>query len=142
MIFNKQITYLDDVKEFFIWLCDDEGLSFHPDTPFEDYTNAFGKTIYTPEESRILNRLMEVCFTICKAKDEDIYDLSIDIAKKVEINQNVSTRFNHYLDLLFNEVHNDFCTKSGDISPDQQVELDSLTEKMINLITEQVFQNL
>ena len=42
---------------------------------------------------------------------------------------------------LFNDVHKEFETESGDISPSQVVELDRLKEKMAKLISEQVFSN-
>lgn len=42
----------------------------------------------------------------------------------------------------FNFSHELAGTKSGDISPDQQLELDDLTEKLKNLIIRQTAQNL
>ncbi len=46
------------------------------------------------------------------------------------------------IDGVFNELHQKFPTKSGDISPMQLYQLDELKEQLVNLITEQVEQNL
>ncbi len=46
------------------------------------------------------------------------------------------------IDDVFVFSHQLVGTKSGDISPDQQNELDFLTKKLKNLIIEQVRQNL
>jgi len=52
----------------------------------------------------------------------------------------------HYIDDaidgVFNELHQDYPTKSGDITPMQLYQLDELKEQLVNLITEQVEQNL
>lgn len=46
------------------------------------------------------------------------------------------------IDEVFNEIHQDFPTKSGDITPNQMEQLDELKEQLVNLITNQVEQNL
>ena len=43
---------------------------------------------------------------------------------------------------LFTYFHSYYKTKSGDITPEQQFELDELTEKLANLIGTQVYQNI
>jgi hypothetical protein len=46
------------------------------------------------------------------------------------------------IDEVFNELHQDFPTKSGDITPMQLHQLDELKEQLVILITKQVEQNL
>ena len=46
------------------------------------------------------------------------------------------------IDEVFNELHQDFPTKSGDITPMQLHELEQLKEQLVDLITMQVKQNL
>jgi hypothetical protein len=46
------------------------------------------------------------------------------------------------IDGVFNELHQDFPTKSGDITPMQLHQLEQLKEQLVDLITKQVEQNL
>lgn len=46
------------------------------------------------------------------------------------------------VDNLFSQAHEEFKTKSGDISPMQEVRLDEIKDNLANLVTEQVKQNL
>jgi hypothetical protein len=49
---------------------------------------------------------------------------------------------NNKIDELFVDIHQEFNTESGDITPDQQFKLDKLIEELSKLITDQVHQNL
>jgi len=61
--------------------------------------------------------------------EDDIYKYTLDL---------LEDRIND----LFVDVHGEFDTESGDITPGQQFELNSLQEKMAKIIAEQVHQNL
>jgi 6-pyruvoyl-tetrahydropterin synthase len=61
--------------------------------------------------------------------EEDIYKYTLDI---------LEDRIND----LFVDVHGEFDTVSGDITPDQQFELNNLQEKIAKIIAKQVHQNL
>ena len=61
--------------------------------------------------------------------EDDIYKYTLDL---------LEDRIND----LFVDVHQEFDTESGDITPDQSFELSSLKEKIAKLITQQVHQNL
>lgn len=75
----KIIVSTDDVKRFFMYLMEDLRVVYHPDFQFEDYiekeTNA---PVFTVEECKILNRLMDDCFEICEIWDADIYSISLE----------------------------------------------------------------
>lgn len=55
-----------------------EGLTtgFHPDTPFEDYTDAKGQPLYTPEDARLRNIIMDHCFEVCEREKVCIYEIT------------------------------------------------------------------
>lgn len=55
-----------------------EGLTtgFHPDTLFEDYINSKGEAVYTPEEAKLRNMIMEHCFEVCENEGTDIYEVT------------------------------------------------------------------
>lgn len=61
--------------------------------------------------------------------EDDIYKYTLDLLE------------NRISDLFF-DIHGEFDTESGDITPTQQFELSDLQEKMAKLITKQVHQNL
>ena len=74
------ITNLEEVKNFFISLIEEENLNFHPDEDFQNYINLDSKLpTYTDEEAMRLNGLLEKCFEICDKKGIDIYNLSMEI---------------------------------------------------------------
>ena len=67
---TKVISYLD-------W-------AFHPDDSFTDYIRRdTGELSYAPEEAKRLDRLMDEAFDFCKENGMDIYELSMEISKKV-----------------------------------------------------------
>jgi hypothetical protein len=59
-----------------------------------------------------------------------------------EIQQNAKNYLEATLEGLFSYFHSYYKTESGDIAPDQQAELDELTEKLANLIGTQIYQNI
>lgn len=61
--------------------------------------------------------------------EDDIYDYTIKL---------LDDRIND----LFIDIHNEFDTESGDITPGQQFELSDLQERMAKIIAKQVHQNL
>ena len=61
--------------------------------------------------------------------EDDIYKYTLDL---------LEDRIND----LFIDIHGEFDTESGDITPTQSFELSDLQEKMAKLITKQVHQNL
>ena len=61
--------------------------------------------------------------------EDDIYKYTLDL---------LEDRIND----LFVDVHQEFDTESGDITPNQQFELSELQEKIARLISQQVHQNL
>ncbi len=61
---------------------------------------------------------------------------------KENLKQSVKTDLTNAIDLVFDASHKLAQTKSGDITPDQQSELNRLTEELTNLIVEQTFQNV
>lgn len=69
---------LEDVTAFISFLQDCLGLGYHPDTPFEDYIAANDKPTFTAEQAKILNELMEACFSICDQNNKDIYEIGLD----------------------------------------------------------------
>ena len=64
-------------------------------------------------------------------------------AKLADNVKNVTERkVDQAIDDVFAEVHQEFMSKSGDISPDQQFEMDKLKNKITNLRATQVMDNL
>lgn len=67
------------VEKFFDHLLDQRKLTFHPDTPFEDYINIETREpSFTKEEVETYNRLMEESFSICESEGIDIYEICCD----------------------------------------------------------------
>ena len=61
--------------------------------------------------------------------EDDIYKYTLDLLED-------------RIDDLFIDIHGEFDTESGDITPTQSFELSDMKEKMAKLITKQVHQNL
>ena len=75
----KEIKTKEDVKTFFEQLID-EGLNFHPDTPFEDYINCETRQpSYTKDQADLRNLLLDQCFDVCENEGIDIYNYANDI---------------------------------------------------------------
>lgn len=74
-----EIKTKEDVKAFFEQLID-EGLNFHPDTPFEDYINCETREpSYTKDQADLRNLLLDQCFDVCEKHNIDIYNYANDI---------------------------------------------------------------
>lgn len=61
--------------------------------------------------------------------------------KRTEFRDIVLKKLEENHEALFQEIHEIAGTKSGDIAPEQQMELHGLTNKLVNLMVEQVMQN-
>ena len=71
----EKISTLTDVEAFAAILKEEIGLGFHPDDPFEDYINIETKeAIYTPDQARLRNELIEQAFDVCEKEGLDIYE--------------------------------------------------------------------
>jgi len=82
MVTLKSIKSIKDVELFTAQLVA-EGLSFHPDTDFQEYvTIETNEKSYTKEEARHRNELTEQCFEICEKENADIYDICNEILLK------------------------------------------------------------
>ena len=67
------ITTIDDVMDFFKHL-HDQGLNFHPDTPFQEYIDLkTGHQLFSDEVIIELNNALFICFEICEEHELDIY---------------------------------------------------------------------
>lgn len=77
------IESVGDIFEFFHYLMDDLHVNFHPDDSFECYVNTEdGSPSFTQAESDHLNKIMGDCFDYCEKHDINIYELSIEVARK------------------------------------------------------------
>ena len=75
----SEIKTIEDVKVYFEQLIN-EGVNFHPDTPFEDYINfETGKDSFTEKQTEKYNSLLDKCFDICENQGIDIYNYANDI---------------------------------------------------------------
>jgi hypothetical protein len=59
-----------------------------------------------------------------------------------EIREYAKKLLNDKIEDIFIDIHQEFNTESGDISPDQQLNLDNILEDLSKLIAKQVHQNL
>lgn len=75
---DKTIGTVEDVKAFFIHLCDDLGYQWHPDDPFTPFTLDDG-TEFGEDLCEIYNRVMDDCFDLTIANCMDIYRLALEI---------------------------------------------------------------
>jgi hypothetical protein len=75
-IMNREINDIQDVKNFALFLVNEQNLNFHPDDDFSNYINLeTSLPIYSEEEAKILNFQMDRCFEICDEHGSDIYEL-------------------------------------------------------------------
>jgi hypothetical protein len=79
--YTNQIKTVQDVKDFFNCLLTVDKTAFHPDDNFKDYTDKSGKPSYTPAAAQINNKLMDICFDICRAAKEDIYEIAMNCSR-------------------------------------------------------------
>lgn len=82
-----KVNTVNDVETFFRWLIEDQNLSLHPDTPFNDYVfNGDGpsdnRRVYSDEQAKQLDEVMEACFEFCDKKDIDIYMIGLEFLHK------------------------------------------------------------
>lgn len=74
---NADFDSLEYVKAFSeVLVLEGLTMGFHPDTPFEDYINSKGEAVYTPEEVKLRNMVMEHCFEVCEREGVDIYEIT------------------------------------------------------------------
>lgn len=66
----------------------------------------------------------------------------MDAEKQQQLEVIVRHRLESKINSVFISAHEFAGTKSGDISPEQQLELDKLTEQLKELIVKQTLQNL
>lgn len=67
-----------DVEEFTRMLVR-EGVTFHPDTDFNDYINIHsGKLTFTKKEAATLNQTLQKCFEVCESNSVDIYEIALE----------------------------------------------------------------
>lgn len=76
---KTEIKTIEDVKDFFEQLIN-EGVNFHPDTPFEDYINfETGRDSFTKEQAEKYTSLLDKCFDICENQGIDIHNYANDV---------------------------------------------------------------
>lgn len=61
---------------------------------------------------------------------------------KSEIKKTAESLIESTIDYFFSQLHTDYDTSSGDISPLQQLQLDEALDKIVKVATDQVFQNI
>lgn len=77
-----KITDMSHVYGFIYQICQ-EGILFHPDVSFSEFTNVkTGQPSFTKEESKRRDELMLSCFDVCEKNGLDIYQVSMDIEMK------------------------------------------------------------
>lgn len=81
---EKQITTVNDVKDFFHHIVYERKVNFHPDEDFESYINYDNKIpTFTPDEVKAYNRLIDQSFDVCEKNKADVYQLACDELFKV-----------------------------------------------------------
>ena len=74
----------NDLQEMLTAVISYLGWAFHPDDPMTDYVcRDTGEPSYTPEEAKRLDELMDEAFDFCGKHGIDIYELSMEISKKL-----------------------------------------------------------
>ena len=72
----KNITTIQDVKDFANYLVNTEHLNFNSDEDFRSYINyETHEPTYSEEETIKRNNLMEQCFNVCESEGVDIYEV-------------------------------------------------------------------
>lgn len=87
---NKHIKTVEDVKLFFRHLVNERQLNFHPDDDFTDYIDRKSQSLlFTKNEAKKYNKLMELCFDICKRENADIYEIGFkELSHAIGLNDN------------------------------------------------------
>ena len=84
---TSHINTLKDVRAFFNHLAFERNLSFHPDDDFSTYVHYLSnKPIFKEEEIKMYNRLMGESFEVCDKADHDIYEIGLQVMRKVLAN--------------------------------------------------------
>lgn len=78
--FPDRIERFSEARAFFNWLRS-EGVLFHPDDPFENYVDSTGQPSFTPEQAKLLNRVMRESFAVL-GEGHPQPDLSAEIRHK------------------------------------------------------------
>lgn len=72
----KKITTKREARQFVHHIIFNEGVNFHPDTPFKDYIEyTTGETSYTKGEAALRQRLLDQALEL---PYEDIYKIAVD----------------------------------------------------------------
>ena len=72
----KNITTIQDVKDFANYLVNIEHLNFNSDEDFRNYISyETHKPTYSDAEAVKRNNLMEQCFRVCECEGVDIYEV-------------------------------------------------------------------
>lgn len=72
----SHITTRDEVRLFADYLVNGLDINFHPDDPFEGYVNCqTGERTFSDMDAAVGNRLMDECFNVCDASEDEIYDI-------------------------------------------------------------------
>ena len=72
----KNITTIQDVKDFADYLVNTEHLNFNSDEDFRNYISyETHKPTYSEAEAVKRNNLMKQCFRVCESEEVDIYEV-------------------------------------------------------------------
>ena len=72
----RVISSPEDVAQFFMYLVFDRGCMIDPDDDFEDYINTNDmENVFSGEEIKVYNDMMEISWNICKINNVDIYEI-------------------------------------------------------------------
>ena len=83
-----EINTPENVKFYFQTLVDDLSLYFHPNDNFADYTlKGTKKLLFTEEEAKKHNDLMNKCFEVCEKNKVDIYQIGLNVLTKKQFVQ-------------------------------------------------------
>lgn len=80
----KTIKTDRDLREMLTEVISNLGWAFHPDDSMAEYVRRdTGEPFYTPEEAEKLDTFMDEAFAFCEQNGIDIYELSMQISKKL-----------------------------------------------------------
>lgn len=74
---NKIETILQ-VRQFISECFHGLRLNFHPDTPFEDYIDQYGKQTFSTTDQLALEKALEECFEVCQGTNVDLYGICLE----------------------------------------------------------------
>lgn len=79
----RNVRTLEDVKKFFSFIYQKFKVRVHPEDDFGEYINVeTGATIFTKQQARFFNRVMNACINLCKRLGIEIYELAYDLYDK------------------------------------------------------------